>query len=92
MLYMVGMEDPKIRVDLKPEIARLIGDTGGAHFNVVPADDLGETFARVAEELRRQYLIGFVPAADGREHRLTVRVKLRGMQARARKSYTAERR
>jgi len=92
MLYMVGMEDRKAPSEPKPEIAALIGDTGGAHFNVAPADDLGATFARVAEELRRQYLIGFVPAADGREHRLTVRVKRPGLQARARTSYTAERR
>ena len=92
MLYMVGMEDRKVRVAPTPAIAALIDDTGGAHFNVAPADDLGATFARVAEELRRQYLIGFIPATDGREHRLTVRVKLSGLQARARKSYTAERR
>jgi len=92
MLYMVGMDASPIRSALKPEVAALLDDTGGAHFNVAPGDDLGETFTRVAEELRRQYLIGFVPAADGREHRLTVTVKRPGLQARARKSYTAERR
>jgi Ca-activated chloride channel homolog len=92
MLYMVGMDASPIRSALKPEVAALLDDTGGAHFNVAPGDDLGETFTRVAEELRRQYLIGFVPAADGREHRLTVTVKRAGLQARARKSYTAERR
>jgi len=92
MLYMVGMDDRKTRTEPKPEIVALIGATGGAHFNVAAADDLGATFARVAEELRRQYLIGFVPATDGREHRLTVQVKRPGLQARARTSYTAERR
>jgi Ca-activated chloride channel family protein len=92
MLYMVGMDASPIRSALKPDVAALLADTGGAHFNVAPGEDLGETFTRVAEELRRQYLIGFVPAADGREHRLTVTVKRPGLQARARKSYTAERR
>ena len=91
-LYMVGMDTAPIRAEFKPDVIALLDDTGGAHFNVAPADSLGETFTRVAEELRRQYLIGFVPAADGREHRLTVTVKRPGLQARGRRSYTAERR
>jgi Ca-activated chloride channel homolog len=92
MLYMVGLENAPIASAPKPEVARLLDDTGGAHLTVAETDDLGQTFTRVAEELRRQYLIGFVPATDGREHRLTVHVKRPGLVARARKSYTAERR
>lgn len=91
MLYMVGMDNAAIRADLDEDIVALLDETGGAHFNVAGADDLGGTFTRVAEELRRQYLLGFTPAADGREHRLTVSVKGAGLLARARKSYTAER-
>ncbi len=92
MLYMVGMDNTAIKTEPDSEVAALLDDTGGAHFNVAAAADLGETFTRVAEELRRQYLLGFTPARDGREHRLTVRVKRPGLSARARKSYTAERR
>jgi Ca-activated chloride channel homolog len=93
MLYMIGMESGALRADPKQEIAVLLDETGGAHFNVKDSDDLGQTFTRVAEELRRQYLIGFVPAVvDGREHRLDLRVKKAGLQARARKTYVAERR
>jgi Ca-activated chloride channel family protein len=92
MLYMVGMDNAAIKTDLKPEVAALLDETGGAHVNVAATDDLGETFNRVAEELRRQYLLGFVPAADGREHRLAVNVKRPGLTARARKSYTVDRR
>lgn len=92
MLYMVGMDNAAIKTEPNTEVAALLDDTGGAHFNVAAAADLGETFTRVAEELRRQYLLGFTPARDGREHRLTVRVKRPGLSARARKSYTAERR
>jgi Ca-activated chloride channel family protein len=91
MLYMVGMDQAAIRTELTAEVAALLDETGGARFNVAADDDLGATFTRVAEELRRQYLIGFAPAADGREHRLTVSVKRAGLLARARKSYTAER-
>ena len=92
MLYMVGMDNAAIKTEPNTEVAELLDDTGGAHFNVAAAADLGETFTRVAEELRRQYLLGFTPARDGREHRLTVRVNRPGLSARARKSYTAERR
>ena len=91
MLYMVGMDNAAIKTEPDSAVAALLDDTGGAHFNVAATDDLGATFTRVAEELRRQYLLGFTPAADGREHRLTVRVKRPGLLARARKSYTAER-
>jgi Ca-activated chloride channel homolog len=93
MLYMIGMAGAAASEPPKREVAALIDETGGAHFNVGETDDLGQTFTRVAEELRRQYLIGFVPAAaDGREHRLDLKVKKPGLQARARKSYVAERR
>lgn len=92
MLYMVGMDSAAIKTAPTPEVAALLDETGGAHFNVPAAGDLGETFTRVAEELRRQYLLGFAPAADGRDHQLTVRVKQAGLVARARKSYSAERR
>jgi Ca-activated chloride channel family protein len=93
MLYMIGMENTGLSPEPKQEIAVLLDETGGAHFNVRDSDDLGQTFTRVAEELRRQYLIGFVPAVfDGREHRLELRVKKPGLQARARKTYVAERR
>ena len=93
MLYMIGMQSTALSAEPKQEIAVLLDETGGAHFNVKDSDDLGQTFTRVAEELRRQYLIGFVPAVvDGREHRLELRVKKAGLQARSRKTYVAERR
>ena len=93
MLYMIGTENTGLSPEPRDDVAVLLDETGGAHFNVKGSDDLGQTFTRVAEELRRQYLIGFVPAVfDGREHRLELRVKKPGLQARARKTYVAERR
>ena len=48
------------------------------------------TFARVADELHRQYLIGFVPEKlDGKMHKIEVKVKKPGMKVRARKEYFA---
>jgi hypothetical protein len=53
---------------------------------------LSSTFARVADELHRQYLIGFEPQkVDGKTHALEVRVTGEGLTARARKSYVAPR-
>jgi hypothetical protein len=54
--------------------------------------DLRTTFAQVAEELHRQYMIGFEPAKlDDKTHKLEVKIKKPGMKTRARKSYRASR-
>ena len=47
---------------------------------------------QVAEELHRQYALGFEPPSlDGKIHTLEVRVKREGMTARARRSWSGER-
>jgi Ca-activated chloride channel family protein len=75
---------------LNDGIVRVAEETGGGHFELGPDADVGATFARVAEELRHQYLLGFTPAAlDGKVHALEVEVKVPGCRARARKSYVA---
>jgi hypothetical protein len=56
------------------------------------ANDLHAAFARVAEELHRQYAIGFEPPKlDDKMHKIEVRVSTRGMKVRARKEYFARR-
>jgi Ca-activated chloride channel family protein len=65
-------------------------DTGGGYFEIRPRDDLGAAFARVAEELHSQYLIGFAPSArDGKRHRIEIRLENDDLKPRARKNYTA---
>lgn len=52
--------------------------------------DLKGAFARIAEELRHQYLIGYYPADDSRvreDRRIKVEVKRGGVKVRARPSY-----
>jgi Ca-activated chloride channel family protein len=84
MFYAVGLSGL-----LGPELRSLVEETGGGSFTTRPDEDLEEAFARVAEELRRQYVLGFSPAVmDGRQHRIEVRVGP-GMKARARRSYIA---
>jgi VWFA-related protein len=71
-------------------LSKLAAESGGGYFELESTDDLGATFARVADELHRQYAMGFSPEKlDGKTHKLEVRVKRPGMAARARKSYVA---
>ena len=73
-----------------PELPRVAAETGGGYFEIKPKDDLGAAFARVADELHRQYVLGFVPpSADGRLHKLEVKVRTNDMRPRARKNYLA---
>jgi VWFA-related protein len=73
-----------------PGLARVAEETGGGYAEIRPGQDLGAEFARVADELHRQYLIGFTPPKrDGKTHDIEVRVTERGLRARARKSYVA---
>jgi VWFA-related protein len=75
-----------------PGLAVIADDTGGGYFELNRAEDLASTFARVADELHRQYAIGFEPTKlDDKMHKLDVRVGKRGMKVRARKEYFAAR-
>jgi Ca-activated chloride channel homolog len=73
-----------------PGLARIAAETGGGYFELTRAVHLGSAFARVADELHRQYALGFEPTElDGKNHRLEVRVKRQGLSARSRRSYFA---
>jgi Ca-activated chloride channel homolog len=86
MVYAIGMQG----YGLDEEIVGLTDETGGGHHEIRSDDDVGATFLQIAEELRRQYVLGFSPAvADGKEHRLEVRLSKPGLTARARRSYVA---
>ena len=65
-------------------------ETGGGYFELTKTSELSSTFTRVAQELHSQYVLGFTPTMlDGKVHKLLVRVKKPGMNARARRSYLA---
>jgi VWFA-related protein len=75
-----------------PGLALLAAETGGGYFELTRAEDLASTFARVADELHRQYVLGFAPSKlDNKTHKLDVKINQPGAKARARKSYVAER-
>ncbi len=86
MVYAIGFEG----TGLDPGVLSLSEQTGGGHFEVKDTTELAPTFERVAEELRRQYAIGFTPAAlDGKVHSLEIRLAEHGLKARGRRSYVA---
>lgn len=96
MIYGIGLEteffNGQSYVRSKPDsiLRRFANETGGGFFDLKKHADLGASFTRIAQELRSQYLLGFSPATlDGKVHRLEVRVKRPGLQARSRRSYVA---
>ena len=76
----------------KPDdgLKKIADDTGGGYTELQWSDDLNASFQRVAEELHSQYVIGFAPEkADGKLHKLEVKVNVKGLTVRTRKSYVA---
>ena len=73
-----------------PGLALVAEQTGGGYAEIRFGQDLGAAFARIADELHSQYLLGFAPPKrDGKVHDIDVRVAARGLKPRARKSYVA---
>lgn len=96
MVYAIGLQssffDGSRLVQTRPDpgLQRIADETGGGYFELDDARDLAPTFTAVSRELHAQYLLGFTPTRlDGKVHSLSVRVKQRGMTARARRSYLA---
>jgi Ca-activated chloride channel family protein len=76
-----------------PGLRELADESGGGYFALDGAENLADTFARVADELHRQYLLGYVPPEnDGRIHQIQVRTKDPSLKVRARRSYEAPQR
>ncbi|GBC77942.1 hypothetical protein HRbin08_01428 [bacterium HR08] len=98
-VYAINVEEP-----ISANVRELIGETalevlarqtGGEVFSPTQLEELDPIFARVTEQLRTQYVLGFYStneARDGAFRRLTVRVKREGVIARAREGYYAPRR
>jgi len=73
-------------------LPKLATATGGGYFELKTPATLASTFARVANELHHQYVIGFTPEKlDGKMHEITVHVAQAELVVRARKRYLASR-
>jgi Ca-activated chloride channel family protein len=98
MVYAIGIERTRFNgprpIVSAPDrgLKKLTEETGGGYFALRTTTDLGTTFARIADELHSQYVIGFSPERlDGRPHTLNVKVKRPGLTVRGRRSYVAAR-
>lgn len=97
MVYAIGFADVERRsgrdprvVPPDPGLRRIADDSGGGYFEIQDTEKLGDIFTRVAEELHRQYWLGFAPPVrDGKVHKITVRAKRPDMTVRARQTYVA---
>lgn len=73
-------------------LQQLAAKTGGRYFRPSEASLIGESFARVAAELRQQYLIGYYPSRPplaGEERKIKVTVNRKKVAVRARQSYVS---
>lgn len=96
MIYCIGMSGPAysripgLENRSYPGLADLAESSGGGYTEIQSGRNVVEAFARVAEELHSQYLLGFEPPKrDGRMHRIEVSVATTGATARGRRSYLA---
>lgn len=72
-------------------LQQLAEKTGGRYFMAPDANTISRSFAEVAEELRRQYVLGYHPnerAKKGQERKIRVKVSRERVAVRARRSYT----
>jgi Ca-activated chloride channel homolog len=79
--------------DMPPDkyLQQLADKTGGRYFRASDINAIRQSFAGVAEELRRQYMIGYYPkepAQPAQERTIKVKVNRKGVAVRARRSYT----
>jgi VWFA-related protein len=70
----------------------LADETGGRLYQANDTKQLADSFSRIAEELRRQYSLGYYPKTDNADdngrREIKVRVKRDGLAVKARDSYT----
>jgi len=72
-------------------LQQLAERTGGRYFMAADVNTISRSFAEVAEELRRQYVLGYHPnelAQRGQERKIRVKVHRERVAVRARRSYT----
>lgn len=82
-VYAMGIFDPEdtkhsIEEQNGPQLLEALADqTGGREYSVISLDDLPEISARIGNQLRNQYLLGYTPINSERDGKYrTIRVKV----------------
>jgi VWFA-related protein len=93
LVFGANKTDAKRRYNTATEYMQGLAEkTGGRHYQVEDIADLRKTFGMVAEELRRQYSLGYYPKRQlraGERRQIRVKVGLPGPVVRARGNYAA---
>ena len=94
-IYAIGIDrdDPRaMRTRINPySLRQITDDTGGYTEIVKDTAELGPATARIADELNKQYTLGYTPTRppDSQFHGIRVRVKRANHRVRARRGYIA---
>jgi Ca-activated chloride channel family protein len=94
-VYAIAIDSPEpraINTRVNPTALRAITDDSGGRTEVVQSSgDLVDATSRIADELNKQYLLGFTSShgADGKYHSIRVRVQGTDYKVRARNGYVA---
>jgi Ca-activated chloride channel family protein len=94
-VYAIAIDSPEpraINTRVNPTSLRAITDDSGGRTEVVQSSgDLVDATSRIADELNKQYLVGFTSShgADGKYHSIRVRVQGTDYKVRARNGYVA---
>ncbi len=83
-IYAMGVFEPTFNLGLTPAeisgpklLSEIAGQTGGRAFGASRPSDLPSVAARIATELRNQYVLGYYPkdqARDGKYHKVEVKL------------------
>ena len=95
LVYALAIDEPRGRTTTRvnPEALREMTSLGGGYTEVVrTAADLGPATERIADELNKQYTLGYdnPRAADGTWRAIRVRLRDRALLTRARRGYVAD--
>lgn len=94
-VYAIGIDrdDPRaMRTRINPYSLRQVTDDSGGYTEIVKdTSELGPATARIADELNKQYTLGYTPERppDSQFHGIRVRVGRAGHRVRARRGYIA---
>jgi Ca-activated chloride channel family protein len=93
-VYAIGLLDHggSARMDARMKLQTMAETTGGTAVFPASVNELDGFYARILEEIRGQYQLGYAstnPIADGRWRSVAVRVTRPGLKVRTRKGYFA---
>lgn len=92
VIHTIGLTDMSSERRDRRLLERLSQDSGGASYFPATSDDAVKTIQQIGEDLRDQYILGFVPEPKGKSgaHELRVTVETQGkerVRVRARRTY-----